>query len=131
MNILCETDELILENKYEATRLKVKSTGKVLLEEDFYGDPCCGLIDAKNRWAIVAGDHLTIWTSKQIQRIENENIQGVHALRLKDAETVEILIDPWSEISAIWELNIPTVEIRKVKDFDAYKEKEYSDEVIW
>ena len=131
MAILYETDELILENEYESTWLKSKSTGKVLLEDELYGDPQCGLIDANNNWAIVAGEHLTIWSQKKSEIIKHEGIKWVHSLRLKNPETVEILIDPWSNNSSIWEINIHTFEVQKVKDFNDYKDKEYTDEVIW
>lgn len=131
MNILYETDELILGNEYEATWLKEKSTGAVLLEDDFYGDPECGLIDPDNNWAVVAGYHLTIWTPAKSKVIEREGLKIVHSLRVKNSDTVEVLVDPWSVNSSIWEINIHTFGICKVSDFEGYKDKEYTDEVIW
>ncbi len=59
MHVLYETDLLIFEHEYEFIRLRKKSPGDILLEDDFYGVPYCGLIDINNKWAIVAGDHLT------------------------------------------------------------------------
>ncbi len=67
MAILYETDELILENEYEATWLKEKSTGKVLLEDDFYCDPECGLIDDNNNWAILLESILQFGLRKNIK----------------------------------------------------------------
>ncbi len=131
MAVLYETDKLILDNKYESAFLRDIITGEILLEEDFYGDPQCGLIDDENRWAIIAGDHVTLWTSTSTKTIQIEGMKGVHALRLKKQGTVEILIDPWSDNASIWELNIEAFEITKIRDFDDYKKSEFTDEIIW
>lgn len=131
MNILYETDKLRLENEFEATFLTDKISGKTLMEDDFYGDPICGLIDKNNKWAIVAGEHLTIWTPKNWTRIENEDLKWIHSIRTKDLETVEVLTDPWNRNSAIWEIHPLTFEYEKIRDFNDYKDQEYSDDVIW
>jgi hypothetical protein len=131
MKTLFETNELILEHEYELVHLKEKATGKVLLEDDFYGDPECGLIDKENRWAIVTGEHLTIWTPEDFRIIKNEDIKWVHSLRAKNSDLVEILVDPWSDISSIWEIDVSTFEVRKVRDFDDYKDKDYTENIIW
>ena len=131
MLTLYETNQLIIEHEFEATWLKEKSTGRILLEDDFYGDPTCGLIDENNRWAIVAGEHLTIWTPNKAKTIDQENLKWVHTLRLKDNQTVEILTDPWSDQPAIWEINVKTLAVKKVRDFDDYIEKEFTENVVW
>lgn len=131
MNLLYETNSLRLENEGETAFWVSKPFGKVLLEDYFYGDPTCGLIDSDNQWAIVAGEHLAIWTPQKWQRIDDEGLRWIHALRVKNHNTVEILIDPWSERSAIWEIDVQTFEFRKVMDFDTYKDKEYKNIVEW
>ena len=131
MKILFETDKLRIENEFEATFLIDKSTGEILLEDDFYGDPQCGLIDKDNNWAIVAGEHLTIWTPEKWKRIEDEELKSIHDIRLKQENIVEILTDPWSKKSAIWELHIDSLKYRKISDFDKYKSQEYTDNVVW
>jgi hypothetical protein len=131
MNILYETDRLKLENEFETTFLTDKTTGKTLMEDDFYGDLNCGLIDKDNKWAIVAGDHLTMWTPKKWKRIDDEDLKQIHSIRIKNSETVEILTDPWDKNSAIWEVNPKTFELKKIKDFNDYKDQEYSENVIW
>jgi len=65
MKILHQTNRLKLANEYEATYLIDKLTGRTLLEDYFYGDLACGLIDKDSKWAIVAGNHLTIWTPEK------------------------------------------------------------------
>ena len=131
MNTLYETDRLKLENEFEATFLTDKKSGKTLMEDDFYGDPNCGLIDKDNKWAIVAGEHLTIWTPKKWKRIENEDLKWIHSIRIKDLEMVEVLTDLWSKKSAIWEINVKTLEFKKIRDFKDYKDQEYSENVDW
>ncbi|MGD1837576.1 MAG: hypothetical protein ACPKPY_05910 [Nitrososphaeraceae archaeon] len=42
-----------------------KTSGKELLYDKFYGDPKCGLISKNNNWAIIAGEHLTIWRAEK------------------------------------------------------------------
>ena len=131
MNVLYETDTLLLENEFEATFLTDKSTSATLMEDDFYGDPNCGLIDKENKWAIVAGEHLTIWTPKKWKRIEDENLKWIHSIRIKDSETVEVLTDPWNRNSAIWEIHPLTFKLKKIRDFNDYKDQEYSEKVVW
>lgn len=131
MKILYETDKLKLEHKYELTFLVNKLTGEILMEDDFYGDPTCGLIDKDNMWAVVGGRHLTIWKLNEWKRIDSEELRWIHSIRIKNSEIVEILTDPWSSESAIWEVNLSTFVFFKIRDFNDYKDQEYSENVIW
>src|SRR5690606_36143473 len=136
MNVLFETDRLIIEHEFENAYLIEKSSGKELLFDDFYGDPTCGLISKKNDWAIIAGEHLTIWradkrSNKQVERIENEELKWIYEVRLESENIVEILTDPWSEKSAIWELDIETLEFTKLREFREYQDLEHTDTVKW
>lgn len=136
MTVLFETNKLIIEHEFENAYLIEKSSGKELLFDDFHGDPTCGLISKKNDWAIMAGEHLTIWradkrNNKQVERIENEELKWIHDVRLKSENIVEILTDPWSEKSAIWELDIETLEFIKIREFREYQDLEHTDTVKW
>ena len=131
MKILFQTEKLLLISEYEIAKLIDRLNGTVLLEEYFYGDPMCGLISIDNSWAIIAGIHLIIWTSKETKIIEDDNLKWIHSIRYKTDLIVEILIDPWSESSAIWELNTNTFDYIKIKDFDNYKNQMYTDFVVW
>lgn len=128
---ICETSTLILEHEYEMTWLRHKETGEILFEDDFYGNPKVGLIDEHHQWAIVAGEHLTVWTPKASKRFDSELIQWVNAIRLKGSNTIELLTDPWSENSAIWTLTLNTLSVQKVRDFADYFEKPYTEDLIW
>lgn len=131
MQILSESDTLKLEYAYETARLIEKSTGEVLYEDVFYGDPTCGLVGVDNSWAIVAGEHLAIWRANNAESISHDELRWIHALRVRDDRTVEILTDPWSKIAAVWEIDVVTFRFRKVRDFPDYMDREYSDSVDW
>ena len=128
---ICESEELRLEHEWESTYLVRKSDNQVLMEDDFLGDPGCGLIDEKNNWAIVAGTHLTLWTPNGETKYQTAKFKHIHSIRLKDKDTVAILTDPWAEYSAIWELSLKTKELKKVKDFNKYQGKVYTENVKW
>ncbi len=136
MNVLFETDKLKIEHEFENAYLIEKQSGKELLFDDFYGDPTCGLISLNNDWAIIAGEHLTIWRAdkrknKQIERIEHDELKWIHDVRLKSENTIEILTDPWSEKSAIWELNISLMKFVKIREFKKYQDSEYAETIEW
>jgi hypothetical protein len=131
MHILYETNALLIGHSYEDDFLVEKESGHQLLYDTFYGDPACGLISPKNDWAIIAGHHITIWKAGAIIKYNKEALRCVHALRLKDPQTVEILVDPWAEHAAIWRLDMLALVFEKICDFEDYKHKAYTDEVIW
>ncbi|RDC61869.1 hypothetical protein [Adhaeribacter pallidiroseus] len=131
MNILYETDKLLIKNEYEVVFLIDKETNQVLVEEEFYGDPTCGLIDTNNEWAVITGEKIIIWTSEETKKIEDKNLRWRHDLRPKDNQTIELLNDPWSENSSIWELDIKTLEYKKIRDFNDYQDQVFVEIVIW
>ncbi|PQA93923.1 hypothetical protein SAMN05421796_1212 [Chryseobacterium piscicola] len=131
MKIIDETDKLKLEIEQESSVLTEKTSGIILLNEQFYGNPSCGIIDPENNWAIVAGIHLTFWKPSKTIKYHNENFEWIHSIRIKDKNTVEILTDPWSEKSSVWELNTENAELKKIKDFPEYINKEYTELVNW
>ena len=131
MRILDETEKYFVGHIFEDAYLIEKKNGQQLFQDDFYGDPSCGLISKNDDWAIIAGEHLTIWRKGKTTKIDNEDLRWVYALRTNDQKSVEILIDPWTDKSAIWTLDIATLEFKKVKDFNDYKAKEHTDEIAW
>lgn len=131
MRILDETDKYMIGHIFEEAYLIEKSNGKEIVLGEFYGDPTAALISKKNEWAIVAGEHLAIWANERITKIEDDNLRWIYALRTNDDNTVEILIDPWSDKSSVWTLDMATLELRKVKDFNNYKDKEHTNKVVW
>jgi hypothetical protein len=131
MRILDETDKYFIGHIYEDAYLIDKRLGEELVHDDFYSDPSCGLISKNNDWAIIAGEHLTIWRYGKTVRMDNQDLRWIHSIRTHDQKTVELLIDPWSPHAAIWILDVTKLQFRKLRDFEDYKEKEYTDEVVW
>jgi hypothetical protein len=131
MRILAENDKYFIGNIFEDAYLIDKRNGEEIVHDDFYGDPKCGLIGKNNDWAIIAGEHLTIWRNGKITKIDNEDLRWICEIRTKDDKIVEILVDPWSDKSAIWALEIATLRVSKVKDFGYYKDEEHTDQIIW
>jgi hypothetical protein len=132
LRILDETDRYFIGHEYENAYLIDKRNGEEIVYDDFYGDPRLGIISRNNDWGIIAGEHITIWSNGKTTRIDREELRWVHAIRMKDDRTVEILIDPFSEMSAIWTLEPLTLEFKKVRDFDDYKDMDYrGEEVVW
>lgn len=129
--VLCENDSLRLLHQYETVFLVDRATGRILFESSGYGDPECGLLAEGGSWALIGADRLTLWRPARVQAFEDDELSWIHGLRFRDATTVEILTDPWSEHAAIWELDVETFVCRKVRPFPDYRDKEYTDHVEW
>ncbi len=87
MRILDETDKYFIAHDFEDAYLIEKRNGEAIVHDDFYGDPKCGLISKNNDWAIIAGEHITIWkagkktwTNKtgkgKVTIVSDENLRG-------------------------------------------------------
>jgi hypothetical protein len=97
----------------------------------FIYDPTCALISYDNSWCLVGGDRLLLWTPKETFEIDDNNLKTIEAFRQININTVHILVDPWSDNSAIWEINIQTKQYKKLRNFNDYKDKEYTEDIKW
>lgn len=135
MIILDETDELCLSYLYKDVQLLDKKSNQILFTDGFYGDPFCGLIDTDNRYSIVGGKHLTLWTCydgrSEVTKFETREFSNIEKLRSIERDTIEILIDPWSEYGAIWQLIISNKSLSKISNLVEYKNKPYTDDISW
>ena len=132
LHVLAETSELLLGHTFEDAVLVRKRNGEYLLEDDFYGDPAGGLIGPANEWAIVVGEHLTIWHhTAGVMRIEDERLRWIKALRLVGQNRVELLVDPWGPRAAIWCLHPADRTYTKVRDFLKYRDQDYTEAIVW
>jgi len=123
--IIDQTNELLLQHNFESVQLINISDQEILLEEDFYGDPTCGMIQKENTWAVVAGTHLTLWTKNSVTRFETNEFKNIHSIRINDNNTLEILTDPWAIFSGIWSINIDSKKLTKITAFKDYYGKSY------
>ncbi len=131
LRILDQTDRLLLGHVFEDIYLIDKRNGEELLHDDFHGDPRCGLISPHNDWALVAGEHLTIWWPNKSEIITQEELRWITAVRHINATCVALLVDPWGTNAAIWSLDVPHGKIQKVRDFKDYENREYTDNIEW
>jgi hypothetical protein len=131
LNILDETDRYVVGHSFEDAYVIDKVARRELLHDEFYGDPSCGLIDRNNEWALIAGEHITIWRKDKVTRIDKEQLRDVYAVRTVNEITVEILVDPWSTRSAIWTLDVNSFALRKIRDFEDYRELDSNVVVVW
>ncbi|MCR5890130.1 hypothetical protein LRS06_20600 [Hymenobacter sp. J193] len=130
LRVLDETPEFLLGHSFEDAILIRKRNGEHVLEDDFYGDPACGYISRTHKWAVVAGEHVTVWHSKRgKQIIPLTDRKYVHALRYVGESRLQLLVDPFGSHSAIWELNVETNDFRKVQDIPTCAE--YTEEISW
>jgi hypothetical protein len=118
--LIQETENYILGYICEQAYLIEKSSKRDILLCEFYGVCDAGVINDREKWCVVGGDIIAIWKNDNITIIDNDELKWVFDMRLKDNNTVEILIDPWSKNnnSAIWELNVEVLVFKKIKDFD-------------
>ena len=132
LRLLDETESFLLGHTYEDALLIRKRNGEHMLEDDFYGDPTCGYISRQADWAVVAGEHITIWHSERGQRIIRfDDGQYVHTLRHTESTYVQLLVDPFGKHAAIWELNIQDNSLREIRQFRDYWEQEFTENIIW
>jgi hypothetical protein len=96
-----------------------------------YGDATCGIIGLSNEWAVIGGKNLIIWVNEKLEMVNDPEIEWIFDLRLSGDYEIELLIDPWSENSAIWKFNIETFSKFKIRDFNDYKDIPYTEEVTW
>jgi hypothetical protein len=130
LHILDETPDLLLGHCFETAMLIRKRDGEYLLEDEFYGDPTCGCISPTGEWALVAGEHITVWRQAQgVTYLIAEELRSVHKFRLMDALNVQLLVDPWSTYAAIWQLNLMDLSLQKVRDFLDYRDREYEEHI--
>lgn len=128
-SILYKTNNFRIESEYEVVSLVDNLTEETIFQCDFYGGANCGLLDLNNKWAVIGGDTLIIWTTQSI--FTKDEIKWVHSLRMKNSATIEALTDPWSKDSAIWEIDTTTFNVRRTKYLNDYKDKKYTENVIW
>ena len=134
---LFENAVMLIGHFFEIAYCYNKLTGEETEIFEFYNDPTCTLVGKNNDWCLVGGDLLVlkIWIDNSLRKLDQ--LKDVFDLKSVDEYTVLILNDPWSEESAIWQLSIDLTKLTqptalfKVRDFNDYIEKPYSDKVIW
>jgi len=135
--LLYENFVVILGHLYEETYYYNKLTKEEIGVWKFQYDPTCGIVGKNNDWCLVGGDILILRTFLDHTVRPIGDLRDIHEIRLIDDYTAQILIDPWSENAAIWQLDLdlnrfaPRNSLWKVKDFKDYFGKPYEENVNW
>ncbi|MFN8358692.1 MAG: hypothetical protein U0264_02145 [Candidatus Kapaibacterium sp.] len=129
--ILNETNKYVLGHIFEETYLFDKETNERYELGSMYGDPSCGLIDQDNKWCVIGGSTVIIWTTKETTELEVDELYWACRIRQINLNSVQILIDPWADNSSIWELNILDKSHFKICDFKNYKDKAFTEQIEW
>lgn len=128
---IAENDKYIIGSMWEKVYLINKLSNKEEYISDFYGDCTCGTISKNSDWCVVAGDIIAVWKNQSVTMIDKDELKWVHDIRQVDDHRVKILIDPWSENSAIWILDIRDFCMNKKSDFNYYRDEPFTDIVDW
>ena len=128
---LAETDQLVLKACYEDAVLLQRPFEKVLWEGSYYGDPNCWLIEKDSKWAIIGGEYLGIWTVNDTCDFKQSEVAWSVDIRQAGPWKAEFLIDPHSEHAAIWEIDLQTFKLQKLRPFPDYKGTEVVEGFEW
>ncbi len=128
-NVLAESENFLIGHSYEYAYLVDKRTHKIMCLGDFYGDPDCALIGNNEEWCLVGGEHLLLYKGTSITTFKE--INWIHSMRCAGDYLAMLLTDPWGNDPAVWELNIESVSLRKMRAFPDYQDMPYTDAVIW
>jgi hypothetical protein len=109
----------IFEDTYCCNKLTREESGIFRFE----GDPTCAVVGASNDWCLVGGHILILKTfyDRTLQPVGD--LKDIYGLRLVGALSAQILTDPWSAESAIWQLDInpnraaPSIDLWKIRNF--------------
>lgn len=123
------TDQLVLMSICENAYLLNLSSQKVTYLDWIYGDVVCGIISHDETWAAVGGFRsFTVWHDGSIQSVA---FSSAHDLRQSGPDTLLVLEDPWFEDPHVWEYNVRTKALAKVRPFPDYAGKPFTHNVIW
>ncbi|WP_126244456.1 hypothetical protein [Chitinophaga rhizosphaerae] len=127
--IHAENESFGLVSIFEAAYLLDVNARKAILIDSFYGNPTCGVLTENGDWAAVGGnDGLAVIRNGAVTRYHGV---GVYDMRQSGPESLLILEDPWMEDAAIWEFNVRTALLEKVRPFPDYARQPYTENVIW
>jgi hypothetical protein len=135
--ILFQTSVMLVGHVFETAYCYNKLTTEEFAIFLFDSHPTCALIGKNNDWCLVGGEDLVLstWADNTLRVIGD--IKQIFDLKAIEGYTVEILTDPWTDLSAIWRLEInlrkltrPT-SLFRIRDFKDYIGKPYSEQVVW
>ena len=135
--ILFENTVMMVGNVFETAYCYNKLTKEEFAIFQFDNDPTCATVGKNNDWCLVGGDVLVLktWFDNTLRMIGD--LKNIYGLKTYNAYTIQILTDPWTAQSAIWQLEIDLnkltkpISLTKVKDFKEYFDKPYTGQIVW
>ena len=105
-HVLFENSIMIAGHVFEDAYCYNKLTKEELPIYVFYGNPDCAIVGNNNDWCLFGGNVLVLrtWADNTIRIIDE--LKEIYAFKAINEYTVHVLIDPWSDKSAIWQLEI-------------------------
>lgn len=119
----------LLVSLFEEAYLLDIALSKAIFIHAFHGEPACGIIGGNGRWAAVGGANgLAVRHLDIVRHFDGISIYG---MRSSGPDSLLILEDPWVPGASLWEFNVATSVLVKVRPFPDYAGKPYSGNVIW
>lgn len=122
--ILAESKQYVLGHIHEEGYIIKKDTGEMpVYIGACYGNPETGLIDKNEKWALLLGHVSYLWMPGQVinlnEEVKNHNeiFKWPFDVKQMDDFWVEVLDDPWGENPGIYSLEIDTLYVKRIRDF--------------
>ncbi|MCD8139345.1 MAG: hypothetical protein LUE17_06145 [Planctomycetaceae bacterium] len=128
-HVLAEFQTLLIGGWDEYACLVDKRTGSTRQLGDFYGGPTCALIIDDEEWCLVGGEHVLPVTRAAVTVVGG--IKWVHAMRSSRPARAKLLTDPWGDDPSVWELDVEARALHRLDDFPEYKDRPYTDTILW
>lgn len=135
--ILYENFVMSVGHVYETSYCCNKLTKEEFAIFQFDNDPTCGVVGNNNDWCLIGGDVLVLrtWVDNTLRLVGD--LKQIFDIKIIDDYTVQILTDPWTNNSEVWQLTIDLnkltrpLTLTKIKDFKNYVDKPYTENVDW
>lgn len=135
--ILYESFVMSVGHVHETSYCCNKLTKEEFAIFQFDNDPTCGVVGNNNDWCLIGGDVLVLrtWVDNTLRLVGD--LKQIFDIKIIDDYTVQILTDPWTSNSEVWQLTIDLNKLTrpltliKIKDFKNYVDKPYTENVDW
>jgi len=132
--LLAQSPRYLLTHAYETVFVLCRATGQRTVVAHHYGDPVCGMIAPDESWFASAGEGVSVYTfsggAAHYLRSQGAPCH-VAAIRSDGPATIRILVDPWSDQAAVWQLQPGTGRLVKLRDGPHLQDQPYRADVAY
>ena len=126
--ILATSESFVLGHLCESVEVINMNDNSIVDAGDHYGEPMVGLITPDERWFITGGEGLQCYSAETglIRYFHRgcpplaadcpEWFWFVHGARLESPHVVRILINPWCEFASVWQLDLDTGLLTRLRE---------------